>query len=118
MRTLLIAGNWKLNPLTSEAAVALADGVKTGLGPATDVHVVVCPPYVFLGQVDKVLEGSPIGLGAQDLFWEPSGAFTGEISGSMLVDVGCTHVIVGHSRAAARPGRNEFRRQQEAQGGS
>jgi triosephosphate isomerase len=105
MRTLLIAGNWKTNPLTSEAAMALAEGVKTGLGPATDVHVVVCPPYVFLGWVDRVLEGSPIGLGAQDLFWEPSGAFTGEISGPMLVEVGCTHAIMGHSER--RHGRGE-----------
>jgi triosephosphate isomerase len=97
MRTLMIAGNWKLNPTTTENAVALAEGVKTGLGTATDVHVAVCPPFVFLGPVDRVLEGSPIGLGAQDLFWEFSGAFTGEISGPMLVDVGCTHVILGHS---------------------
>ncbi|WP_165219620.1 triose-phosphate isomerase [Aquisphaera insulae] len=97
MRTLLIAGNWKLNPTTAEAAVALAEGVKTGLGTATDVHVAVAPPFVFLSQVDGVLEGSPIGLSAQDMYWENSGAFTGEVSGSMLVDVGCTHVILGHS---------------------
>jgi triosephosphate isomerase len=97
MRTLLIAGNWKLNPLTSENAIALTEGVKAGLGTASDVHVAVCPPFVFLSQIDRVLDGSPIGLGAQDLFWENSGAFTGEISGPMLVDVGCTHVILGHS---------------------
>jgi len=97
MRTLLIAGNWKLNPLTTEASMALAEGVKTGLGPATDVHVAICPPFVFLGRIDQVLEGSPIGLGAQDMFWESAGAFTGEISGPMLVDIGCTHVILGHS---------------------
>jgi triosephosphate isomerase len=97
MRTLLIAGNWKLNPVLTEAAVALAEGVKTGLGPATDVHVAICPPFVFLDRIDQVLQGSPIGLGAQDMFWEVSGAFTGEISGPMLVDIGCTHVILGHS---------------------
>src|SRR3954454_16843010 len=97
MRTLMIAGNWKLNPVSTEASVALAEGVKTGLGPATDVHVAICPPFVFLGKIDQVLEGSPIGLGAQDMFWEESGAFTGEISGLMLVDIGCTHVILGHS---------------------
>jgi len=97
MRTLLIAGNWKLNPSTAENALALAEGVKTGLGTATDVHVALCPPFIFLSQIDRVLDGSPIGLGAQDLFWESSGAFTGEISGPMLVDVGCTHVILGHS---------------------
>lgn len=97
MRTLLIAGNWKLNPTTTEAAVTLANGVKIGLGTATDVHVAVAPPFVFLGRIDQVLVGSPIGLAAQDMFWEPSGAYTGEISGAMLVDVGCTHVILGHS---------------------
>jgi triosephosphate isomerase len=97
MRTLLIAGNWKLNPTTTENAVALAEGVKAGVGTATDVHVALCPPFVYLSQIDRVLSGSPIGLGAQDLFWESAGAFTGEISGPMLVDVGCTHVILGHS---------------------
>ena len=97
MRTLLIAGNWKLNPTTTEAAVALAEGVKTGLGTATDVHVALGPPFVFLSRIDQVLEGSPIGLAAQDMYWETAGAFTGEISGAMLVDVGCTHVILGHS---------------------
>jgi triosephosphate isomerase len=97
MRTLLIAGNWKMNPSTAEESVALAQGVKTGLGTATDVHVAVAPPFVFLSPVDEVLEGSPIGLAAQDLFWEPAGAYTGEVSGAMLVDVGCTHVIIGHS---------------------
>ncbi|WP_165246399.1 triose-phosphate isomerase [Paludisphaera soli] len=97
MRTLLIAGNWKLNPTTAEAAAALADGVKQGLGSATDVHVALAPPFVFLTRVDQVLEGSPIGLAAQDVYWETNGAFTGEISGPMLVDVGCTHVIIGHS---------------------
>ena len=97
MRTLMIAGNWKLNPVSTEASVALAEGVKAGLGTATDVHVAICPPFVFLGRIDQVLEGSPIGLGAQDMFWEASGAFTGEVSGPMLVDIGCTHVILGHS---------------------
>ncbi len=97
MRTLLIAGNWKMNPGSTESALGLVEGIKTGLGTATDVHVAVCPPFVFLGQVDRALEGSPVGLGAQDMFWEAGGAFTGEISGSMLVDVGCTHVILGHS---------------------
>jgi triosephosphate isomerase len=97
MRTLLIAGNWKLNPTTTEGAVALAEAVKTGIGTATDVHVVVGPPYVFLSQIDQVLEGSPVGLAAQNMFWESAGAFTGEVSGAMLVDVGCTHAILGHS---------------------
>ena len=97
MRTLLIAGNWKLNPTTIEGAVSLAEAVKTGLGTATDVRVALGPPFVFLSWIDRVLEGSPIGLAAQDMYWETSGAFTGEVSGAMLVGVGCTHVILGHS---------------------
>src|SRR4029077_10672231 len=55
------------------------------------------PPAVFLHQVDAVLAGSPIGLGAQNMHWKPDGAYTGEISGAMLQDAGCTHVILGHS---------------------
>jgi triosephosphate isomerase (TIM) len=97
MRTLLIAGNWKMNPAKREEAVALAEAVKAGVGHETSVRVVLCPPAVFLGEVDRVLAGTPIGLGAQNMHWEPGGAFTGELSGAMLVDSGCTHVILGHS---------------------
>ena len=97
MRTLLIAGNWKMNPATRGEAVGLADTVKSGVGQETSVRVVLCPPAVFLGEVDRALAGTPIGLGAQNMFWEPAGAFTGELSGAMLVDSGCTHVILGHS---------------------
>lgn len=97
MRTLLIAGNWKMNPAKRAEAVALADAVKGGVGQATSVRVVLCPPAVFLGEVDAALAGTPIGLGGQNIYWEASGAFTGEVSGAMLVDAGCTHVILGHS---------------------
>jgi triosephosphate isomerase len=97
VRTLLIAGNWKMNPAARSEAVALAQAIKVGVGPAADVRVVLCPPAVFLQEVDTVLEGSPIGLAAQNMHWEPGGAYTGEISAAMLVDAGCTHVILGHS---------------------
>jgi triosephosphate isomerase (TIM) len=97
MRTLLIAGNWKMNPPSRSQAVALAQEVKEGVGTSVDVHVVVCPPAVFLQAVDPVLEGSPVGLGGQNMHWEAGGAYTGEVSGPMLVDAGCTHVILGHS---------------------
>jgi triosephosphate isomerase len=101
-----------MNPTTAEAASALAEEVKTGLGSATDVHVAVAPPFVFLPQIDRALEGSPIGLSGQDLYSESSGAFTGEISGPMLVDVGCTHVIIGHSER--RHGQGETNAQVNA----
>ncbi|MHB1561860.1 MAG: triose-phosphate isomerase [Isosphaeraceae bacterium] len=96
-RTLLIAGNWKMNPSTRAEAAALAQEVKSGVGSSTQVHVVICPPSPFLQAVDAVLEGSPIGLGGQNMHWEASGAYTGEVSGAMLVDSGCTHVVLGHS---------------------
>jgi triosephosphate isomerase (TIM) len=97
MRTLFVAGNWKMNPSSAEAAVALAEEVKSGVGQAVDVRVAICPPAVYLYRIDTVLTGSPIGMGAQNMNAKPDGAFTGEISGPMLVDAGCTHVILGHS---------------------
>jgi triosephosphate isomerase (TIM) len=97
MRTLMIAGNWKMNPATHVDAVALAEAVKAGVGQETSVRVALCPPAVFLSQVDAALASTPIGLGAQNMHWETSGAFTGELSAAMLVDIGCTHVILGHS---------------------
>jgi triosephosphate isomerase len=97
VRTLLIAGNWKMNPGTRAEAVALAQAVKAGVGHATEVRAVLCPPAVFLAEIDAVLEGSPIGLGAQNMHWDSGGAYTGELSATMLLDSGCTHVILGHS---------------------
>jgi triosephosphate isomerase len=97
MRPLFIAGNWKMNPPTAAQATELAEAVKAGVGQATDVRVAICPPSVFLTTLDPVLAGSPIGLGAQNMHWKADGAYTGELSGAMLNDVGCTHVILGHS---------------------
>jgi triosephosphate isomerase (TIM) len=97
MRPLFIAGNWKMNPTSAEAAVALAESVKAGVGQDQKVRVALCPPSVYLTTIDRVLEGSPLGLGGQNMHWKTDGAYTGEISGAMLVDCGCTHVILGHS---------------------
>jgi triosephosphate isomerase len=97
MRPLFIAGNWKMNPPSQEAAAALAEQVKSGVGARADVRVAVCPPAVYLHEIDTVLAGSPMGLGGQNMHWKPDGAYTGELSGTMLVDAGCTHVILGHS---------------------
>ena len=97
MRALVIAGNWKKNPATAGAAVTLAQEVKAGVGQMADVRVALCPPAVFLHAVDHALEGSPIGLGGQNLHWKTDGAYTGDISAAMLHDAGCTHVILGHS---------------------
>jgi len=97
MRPPFIAGNWKMNPPTEAEATALAKAITTGVGPEHDVRVALCPPALFLFQIDGILENSPIGLGGQNLHPGPKTAFTGEISGRMLVEAGCTHVILGHS---------------------
>jgi len=92
----IIAGNWKLNGLQADA-VSLARSVADGCKLIRDREVMVAPVFTVLGAVRQVLDGSNVALGAQDLYWEPTGAFTGEVSAPMLRDVGCTHVIIGHS---------------------
>jgi triosephosphate isomerase len=94
-RTPLIAGNWKLNKTTAEA-VALATEIKNG-ADAPDVDVLVSPVFTVLAAVAKALEGSKVLLAGQNMHTELSGAYTGEISPTMLEDVGCSHVILGHS---------------------
>ena len=95
MRKTFVAGNWKMNLSLSEA-VALAQGIKAKFAKCC-VEVGVCPAYVFIPQVVEVLKGSGIGVGAQDVYFEGNGAFTGEVSVQMLKDVGCKYVILGHS---------------------
>ncbi len=95
-RRRIVAGNWKMHG-TRSSNQALLDAL---LQPATideSVSCLVFPPFVYLADVARALAGSPLGLGAQDLCAEAQGAFTGEVSGAMLADVGCTHVLVGHS---------------------
>jgi triosephosphate isomerase len=94
-RTPLIAGNWKLNKTTDEA-VALATEIKAG-ADAPNVDVLVSPVFTVLAAVAKALEGSKVFLAGQNMHSELSGAYTGEIAPTMLTDVGCTHVILGHS---------------------
>jgi triosephosphate isomerase len=94
-RTPLIAGNWKLNKTTDEA-VALATEIKAG-ADAAGVDVLVAPVFTVLAAVAGALKGSKVFLAGQNMHSELSGAFTGEISPTMLTDVGCSHVILGHS---------------------
>ena len=96
MRRTLIAGNWKMNNSCAES-VELVSQLKDILSASKEIDIVVAPPFTALGAVAAVLKGSPIGLSAQNVFWEESGAFTGEISTAMLKDVGCRYVIIGHS---------------------
>ena len=97
MRRPLVAGNWKMHGLC-ENAERLAAEIRWALAAAPPpVEVVLCPPYTALAAVGAVLDGGEIALGGQDLHHEREGAFTGEVSGAMLEDLGCRFVIVGHS---------------------
>lgn len=93
----LIAGNWKMN-LDRASAVALASQVaQQAEAYSRQVDLAVCPPNVYLDAVGQALSGSPVALGAQNLYFEKNGAFTGEVSAEMLLDLGCRFVILGHS---------------------
>ena len=96
MRKPLIAGNWKMN-LDGAGATALARAISDASPSYGKVDLLVSPPFVYLKTVGSVLNGGTVLLGAQTMSHEKSGAFTGEISASMLKDCGCTHVILGHS---------------------
>ena len=96
MRPKFIAGNWKMNTTRVEAA-QLASAVASRVAEHDRLTVAVCPPFPYLEAVGNAIEGSKVALGAQNLYSEPSGAYTGEVSGPMLVDLGCRFCIVGHS---------------------
>ena len=96
MRRKLIAGNWKMNT-NRASAVALARGIVDRADGFSNLDLLVCPPAVYLVPVSEVIAGSAVALGAQNVYHEPDGAFTGEISTAMLLDIGCRFVIVGHS---------------------
>jgi len=91
----LVAGNWKMHKTVADAVRLIEDLRKAAL-PA-NVEVAVCPPFTALADSARALAGSTIALGAQNMFWEAQGAFTGEISAPMLVAAGCRYVILGHS---------------------
>jgi len=95
-RKLFIAGNWKMN-LDRNGATALAASLVQQIGKVAEVDLAVAPPLVYVQAVGEALKGSRIALAAQNMFHEDNGAFTGEVSGAMLKDVGCSHVILGHS---------------------
>lgn len=96
MRIPLIAGNWKMHKTVGES-VDLVEALLAGLGEVKDREVLVCPPYTALQSLCPILSDTAIALGAQDMFYEEQGAYTGAISPLMLKDVGCTYVIIGHS---------------------
>jgi len=91
----MVVGNWKMNTSVAEAR-ALATEIRTALDPIPPLDVVICPPFVSLHAVREVMEGSPVGIGAQNMHHEEKGAFTGEVSATMLSGI-CRYVILGHS---------------------
>jgi len=95
MRVPMIAGNWKMNTTVSEA-VELVNEMRPGLDEIASVDKVICPPFISLATVRELIKGSSIKLGAQNLYFEAKGAYTGEISPLMLADL-CELVIIGHS---------------------
>ena len=96
MRKPIIAGNWKLNKTIKEA-IELVTLLKRELLDVTEVDIVVCPVSTALGSVSDALIDTNIGLGAQNLYWEDEGAFTGEVSAPLIKEAGCQYVIIGHS---------------------
>ena len=96
MRQILVAGNWKLNGSLSSVK-QLVDGIKAGADGIGKNEAAVCPPFIYIPLVSNLLAGSKIALGSQDVSDQDSGAFTGEISSSMLNDFSCKYAIVGHS---------------------
>ena len=90
-----IAANWKMNTNVGEAS-ALASGVRDGFDPASGIELILCPPFISLAAVREAVDNSSIKVGAQNMYFERSGAFTGEVSSSMLQGI-CDYVILGHS---------------------
>ena len=119
MRGYLVAGNWKMNG-SNAANAELMDGIIAGMPQSDTVSLLVCPPFPYLATMADQLSGTGIALGAQNVSEHAAGAFTGETAPSMLTDVGCTYVIVGHSERRAIMGESsetvaaKFRAAQDA----
>ncbi len=106
MRRVLIAGNWKMNT-SSATAIELAKSIVAGADAVDDVDLLVCPPSVYLAAVGEALTDSAVKLGAQNVYHEGNGAFTGEVSPEMLTDVGAKYVILGHSERRTLMGETD-----------
>jgi triosephosphate isomerase len=105
MRGFLVAGNWKMNG-SKAANAALIDGILADMPQSGTVRLVVCPPYPYLHELAMRLEGTELALGAQNVSQHAAGAYTGEVCATMLRDIGCVYVIVGHSERRAMMGES------------
>ncbi|MGM9992296.1 MAG: triose-phosphate isomerase [Candidatus Bruticola sp.] len=107
MRIPLLAANWKMNMARTEAHKLVTE-LLAQVGDVKDRDIAICPPFHLLADVEKLVEGHDnVYLGAQDLYWKDSGAYTGEVSAPMLLDVGCRMVIIGHSERRAMFGETD-----------
>lgn len=106
MRTNLVVGNWKMNKGIAEASATIEAFVKL-VDAKANVDVVICPPYLSIFKAREILRNTHIKVGAQDVFWAESGAFTGNVSAPMLYDAGVSFCIVGHSETRGRFGKLE-----------
>src|SRR5438132_2386702 len=107
MRREFIAGNWRMftsGATAEQLAVAVVKGLTAACGFA---HVALCPPFPYLSRVAQVIKGSAVALGGQNFYPEKEGAFTGEVSPLMLLDVGCEYAIVGHSERRQKMGETD-----------
>lgn len=97
MRKKIIAGNWKMNKDLNESQYLISKLTSGLSGKQVNCEVIICPPFTSLSEAYSLIKNTPVRLGAQNMYFEESGAFTGEISAKMLKSVGCEYVIIGHS---------------------
>ena len=106
MRGTLVAGNWKMNG-SLDSIRSLVEGIKQGLDSVRSAGVAVCPPAIYIPEVARMVEGTRIGLGSQNICDQDQGAFTGEIAGSMLKEYDCRYAIIGHSERRSLYGETD-----------
>ena len=106
MRIPLIAGNWKMHKTIGEA-VDFVENLRTEVIQVKNAEIIVCPPYTAIHEVARRLNGSNIGVGAQNVFWKEQGAFTSNVSPKMALEAGCTYTIIGHSETRGRFGKSD-----------
>jgi triosephosphate isomerase (TIM) len=106
MRRKIVAGNWKMHGSRAENG-QLVEAIVSGFSGDARGECIICPPFVYLHEVSRLLRDAGVQLGAQDVCAEATGAYTGEVSGAMLRDVGCSYVLVGHSERRAIYGEDD-----------